>query len=359
MTRSLKKSLALLNKKLALPARVVLALLIALVILSPLEFSYAADLRPRSVSIGSPLINEVTYHEYRFTTVTSASIGSVSFEYCSNLPFYGAPCSAPAGLVVNSSSITAQSGITGLSISAPDSNANKLVLARTASVIGLTPVVIRMDNIINQSTVNQSVYIRISTHGSTDGSGTPIDFGSVVYSTASGVGVGGYVPPYLTFCVGLTVSVDCSTTDGSLMQLGELSSSSAKTSTSQFAGATNDFSGYNVYVSGGTMTAGNTVIPALTTNSPSIVGQSQFGINLASNSSPSVGASVSGIGDAAATSNYGSSNSFRYNDGEMIASSTLPTDYNRFTVSYMVNISSDQSPGIYATSFTYTAIASF
>ncbi len=232
MTRSLKKSLALLNKKLALPIRVVLALFIAIFLLSPLQSSYAADLRPRSISIGSPLVNEVTFHQYSFTTFTSSSIGSVSFEYCSNLPFYNTPCTAPAGLVVNSSSITTQTGITGLSISAPDSSANKLVLARTASVIGSTPVVIRMDNITNQSTVNQSVFVRISTHSSTDGTGTPVDFGAVVYSTASGVGVGGYVPPYLTFCVGVTVSTDCSTTTGSLMQLGELSSSTAKTSTS-------------------------------------------------------------------------------------------------------------------------------
>ncbi len=107
------------------------------------------------------------------------------------------------------------------------------------------------------------------------------------------------------------------------------------------------------------MTSGNEIIPALASNGASIVGQSQFGINLAANSNPSVGATVSGSGDATANSGYGTSNSFRYNDGEMIAASSLPTEYNRFTVSYLVNVSADQSPGIYATSFTYTAIASF
>jgi hypothetical protein len=319
----------------------------------------AANIVTRSVTIGSSVPAELTYHEFDFVTLTNASIGSLVFEYCSNLPFYGAPCTAPAGLDVDSSTLFSQSGITGFSISASETNVNKIVLTRAPSVAAPTSASYRFNNITNQNTNNQSVYVRISTHSSVDGSGAQIDEGAVVYATVDGVGVGGYVPPRLTFCVGLTVALNCSTTNGSLLNMGELSELSASTATSQFAGSTNDPSGYNVYISGGTMTAGNEIIPALTTNSSSVVGSSQFGVNLVSNSNPVVGANVSGTGSGVPVANYNSINSFRYNDGELIASSTLPTNYNRFTVAYMVNVSENQRPGIYASSFTFTAIATF
>ncbi len=201
--------------------------------------------------------------------------------------------------------------------------------------------------------------MRISTHTANNGSGSPIDLGAVVYTTSIGVGVGGYVPPFLTFCVGITVALDCSSASGSLLDLGELSSTQTKSATSQMSVSTNDPTGYNLFVSGGTMTAGNEVIPALSSSSVSSVGVSQFGINLRANSTPSVGSAVSGVGTCVPTANYNNSNVFRYNDGELVASSPITTDYNRFTVSYIVNVSEDQRPGVYASSFTYTAIASF
>jgi hypothetical protein len=260
---------------------------------------------------------------------------------------------------VSGASISSQIGITGFSISIPDTTTNKLVISRAAAVAG--PVTARyiFANVINQSTNNQTVFVRLSTHSSTDGTGSPVDNGSVVYATVEGVGVGGYVPPHLTFCVGVTVALDCTSASGSLLNLGELSETTPRAATSQFAGATNDVTGYNVYVSGGTMTSGNEIIPALSSNASSQPGTSQFGINLRSNNSPVVGADVSGSGTGAAIAAYNIINSFRYNSGELIARSTLPTEYNRFTVSYLVNVSSGQRPGIYASSFTYTAVASF
>jgi hypothetical protein len=338
---------------------VVLAFFLFSFVSQSILFANAADLRQRSITIGSSLASEVTNHEMRFTTATSGSIGSVVYEYCTNLPYFGTPCTAPAGLIVNGASIASQSGISGLSISGVHTTTNRLVLTRTPGVVGLVAYTANFSNITNQSTPNESVFVRIGTYSSTDGSGLPIDFGAVVYSTADGVGVGGYVPPFLTFCAGVTVALDCSTTAGELINMGELSTSNTNTGTSQFAGATNDLSGYSVYVSGGTMTAGNEIIPALVTNGSSNPGTSQFGINLRSNSTPSVGAEVSGGGTAVPNAGYGTSNSFRYNDGELIAQSPLPTEYNRFTVSYIVNVSEDQAPGIYASSYTYTAIASF
>lgn len=338
---------------------IVSAFLLVSIIILQYAHSSAASLFQRSVVVGSPTAGDVTTHDFKFQTATAGNVGSIVMEYCSNLPFYGVACTVPSGLVVNSASIATQTGITGLSIDVPNTTINKLTLSRSASVIGGgVNVQIILANVTNQ-TVNQTVFVRVSTHSSTDGSGTPIDFGAVVYSTVPGIGVGGYVPPHLTHCVGVFVASDCSSTAGALMNLGELSSLNPKVSTSQFATATNDPTGYNTFVSGGTMTAGNEVIPALSGNSGSTPGTSQFGINLRGNSDPLAGSDVTGSGTGFATTGYDVPNSFRYNDGERIASSSLPTEFNVYTVSYLVNVSNSQRPGIYASSYTFTAVANF
>lgn len=339
---------------------IVSAFLITACIFAQYSRSYAASLFQRSVTIGSPTAGDSTTHDFNFITATGGSVGSVVMEYCSNLPFYGVPCTTPTGLVANAVTIPTQVGITGLSMSAPDTTLNRLVLTRTSSVIAATTAVrIVVGNVTNQTTPNETVYVRVSTHNSTDGSGAPLDFGAVVYSTVPGIGVGGYVPPHLTHCVGVVVASNCSTTVGALMNLGELSSLEPRMSTSQFATATNDPTGYNTFVSGGTMTAGNEIIPALSASGASVPGTSQFGINLRGNSSPLAGSDVSGSGTGFAVTGYDVPNLFRYNNGERVASSSLPTEFNVFTVSYLVNVASDQSPGIYASSYTYTAVANF
>ena len=340
--------------------KIVSAFLIFISVFFYYAHSSAASLFQRSVVVGSPTAGDVTTHDFNFRTATNGSIGSIVFEYCSNLPFYGVPCTVPTGLIANASSIAVQTGITGLSISAPDSAANKIVVTRATGAISANTVThIMFSNITNQSTVNESVYVRISTHSSNNGSGTPIDFGAVVYSTVPGIGVGGYVPPHLTHCVGVFVAADCSSTTGALMNMGEFSTSNPRVTTSQFATATNDPTGYNTYVSGGTMTAGNEVIPALSGGSGSSPGTSQFGINLRGNSSPLGGSDRTGTGTGVVSSGYDTPNIFRYNDGERVATSSLPTEFNVFTVTYIVNVSKAQSPGIYASSYTFTAVANF
>jgi hypothetical protein len=141
--------------------------------------------------------------------------------------------------------------------------------------------------------------------------------------------------------------------------MGELSTVTAKTSTTQFALATNDYLGHVVYVTGTTMTSGNDVIPALSTQTASNPGTSQFGINLRSNSNPSAGTNVSGPGTGVPTSNYNTSNQFRFVSGDAIAQSTRSTDFDRFTVTYMTNISSSQAAGTYAATFTYIGVVQF
>ena len=170
--------------------------------------------------------------------------------------------------------------------------------------------------------------------------------------------VNGFVPPYLSFCVGITVAGDCSFASGQLLNFGELSKVSPKFLTSQFAGATNDPGGFSTSVTGVTMTSGTNTIPSLSIPQFSSPGVSQFGMNLRSNTNPAVGADPSGIGTSAISPNFANPNLFSFNN-QIVTNSTIPTDYNVFTVSYMVNISNSQSPGVYNTTLTYIAVAAF
>ena len=346
------------HDKLALLSRVVLVVLLA-----SLPFlggsADAASLQNRSVTIGSSNAGDTTTNDFRFSTATPASIGSISFEYCFNSPDFGTPCTPAPGFDSIGATLSFQSGMTSFAINVAETTSNRIVLSRVANFEAPKANQYIFDNIQNPTTPNLSVFVRMSVHTSTNGSGTPVDEGAVVFYTVDNVTVGGTVPPYLRFCAAETVSLDCGTINGNLLDLGELSENTASTTTSQFAVATNDPTGYNVFMSGGTMTSGNEVIPNLTSNSPSVIGTSQFGINLRSNSSPSSGANVAGIGSGAPSASYNTPNSFRYINGEQIAGSSLPTYPNLFTVTYLVNVSDSQKPGIYASSFTFTGIASF
>lgn len=321
---------------------------------------YADVLISRSARLGSSSPSANTFHEFTFTIPSSGTIGSIEFEYCSNSPFIDDPCTAPAGLDISSTTLANQTGLTGFSIHG-STTANKLVLTRPpAPNLAFQAALYRFNNAINNSD-NNSIYVRISTYVTDDASGAFTDGGSVVYSTTSGVAVEGFVPPYLTFCTGLEVAIDCSNTSGSFISLGELSKQSANFGTSQYSGATNDPGGFSTTLTGTTMTSGTRLISPLSNPSPSRPGVSQFGVNLRSNSSPNVGKNKSGTGinSSVVTSEYNTPNRFKFEPNQIISLSTLPTDFTRFTVSYVINVSPDQPAGIYSATLTYIAVASF
>ena len=330
---------------------------VVLVLSSYLPVS-AAYLSQRTVTVATSQINALTSHDFTFTMPTVSPLASIMFEYCTNSPLVAVPCAAPGGLDVSTATIATQAGETGFSVH-PSSTFNALILTRSAANTVVGPDHYVFNNITNPATPSITIYVRITTYPTTDATGVFTDQGSVAFSTAGGLGVGGFVPPYLTFCAAVTVAPDCSIIDGQLIGFGEFSRSATSDTTSQFAAATNDATGYNVYISGQTMTAGNLTIPALATGDISKVGVSQFGINLKANTVPSLGVDATGLGTGVPATGYDTSNIFRLVNGEKIAGSPLPTEFNRYTVSYIVNISVDQKPGFYATTMTYIATVSF
>jgi hypothetical protein len=348
--------------KYASPKKAILTLLVALTCLAFAQLAskgQALHLQSHSVQISTGLVNATANHNFQFIYPSTSNVGSVVFQYCDGGALLSLPCNAPAGLDLSSTTLVSQTGNIGFSIDNANSTSNKIVLTR-ASVPGLNVLsTYDFTNITNPSTANATTYVRISTYPTTDGTGPDNDDGAVAFVTVNPFEVGAFVPPFLDVCVGITVANDCSSTVGDSLDLGVLSSNATKFGTSQFAAGTNSFTGYNIYTLGTTMTSGNNVIPAINPASNSKIGTSQFGLNLRANTTPALGQDPQGTGTGVPLAGYNTPNSFKFQNGEAIASSSLSTDYSKMTASYIVNINSAQSPGVYSTTITYLGVAQF
>lgn len=313
----------------------------------------------RSITLSTAVPSAIANHLFNFSLPSSASIGSIVFEYCANSPLIYYACVPPPGLNVNAAVLASQSGNTGFSVDTADTTSNVIVLSRGTAAGNLSPSSYLFTNITNPSMPGQSVFVRIWTHASSDGSGPKIDGGASAFAVQSIFSVGAYVPPFLKLCVGISVAPDCSVMTGDSIDLGTLSSNRVSLGQSQFATATNDPSGYSVYSLGTTMTSGNNTIPAITSAAPSFAGTGQFGFNLRANLQPAVGQDPVGLGTGLPSAGYNIPNKFMFINGDKITSSPQPSDYNRMTVSYIVNVPLNQAPGIYSTTITYVATAQF
>lgn len=319
---------------------------------------YAADIANRSIAISTPLASNPVAHTFRFDLAQTSTVGSIEFLYCSNGPIVGDPCTPPAGFDVSTAIIGSQSGITGFAVSGV-SSPNSLVISRAPAAQVPVSAQYVFNNFSNPSTTNAPVYVRIMLYDNIDATGAMTDFGSVVFMINGGFSIDAYVPPYLTMCIGKTVALNCSNSSGAYIDLGIMGPTVTKFDTSQFSIATNDYTGFVAYVMGNTMTAGNIIIPRLTTPSQSTVGVSQFGINLRDNGNPDVGSEPFGLGSGAPAANYNTPNQYMFESGNILASSPISTDFTRMTVSYIVNVNDLQNPGRYNTTLTYLGVAQF
>ncbi len=320
--------------------------------------AYAADIANRTIIISSPLASAVIDHTFQFDLTQSVNVGSIEFEYCSNSPLVGTPCTAPTGFDASAAVLSSQAGITGFAISGV-STANRIVLSRAPAAEVPVAMQYVFTTITNPSVGNQPVYVRISMFDNVDATGVRTDSGGVVYYVNGGFTIGAYVPPYLTMCIGKSVALNCANSTGAYIDLGILAPDTTRYDTSQYSVATNDYNGYVAYVLGNTMTAGNIIIPRLIAPTTSQVGISQFGINLRDNSNPDFGNDPFGPGTGAPAANYNTPNLFMFNSGDVISSSPISTNFTRLTVSYIVNVDSNQQPGRYNTTLTYLGTAQF
>jgi hypothetical protein len=284
------------------------------------------------------------------------------FTYCTTA---SGTCTAPTNLDTSGATIGAQSGATGFTIFAGGTNANEISITRTAaSLAPSTAVSYTFSNVKNPTTTNTSFYVRITDYTGTDAATGATDTGIVAGSTATQITLTGVMDESLVFCVGTSITgQNCGTVAGSSINFGTFSSTATSSGTSVMAASTNGASGYVITTNGTTLTcsacSGSPTIAALAAATASSIGSPQFGSNLVANTTPSVGAAVSGSGTGTPFSGYNTANSFKFSTGDTVASVNTASNANTFTVSYIVNVPATQAAGTYTSTLTYIATATF
>lgn len=324
---------------------------LAIIYLQALSTQFGA----RSVTLSDDTVSMAATYRLSFVTQAAGTMGSIDIQFCSNDPFPGAPCDAPVGLDASHATIGAQVGAIGFFVTR-SSAANEIILTRPPQNAAAALNSYDLQNIVNPSATG-SYYIRVQTYASTDISGSATGYGGLAFAIAAPLSVRAEVPPYLLFCAAVTIAGDdCNTTSGNYVDFGELGSTVTRQTTTQLLAATNAGSGYNIQVDGTTLTSGNDVIPALSSD-VSRRGVSQFGLNLQANTTPAVGAAVSGSGSVMPA--YDQANFFRFNSGDQLAGTPGPATPGKYTVSYIVNVAPGQPPGVYVSTLTYIAVGNF
>jgi hypothetical protein len=319
----------------------------------------AAELQNRSLTLSTVIPGATATDQFTFDYASTSPVGSLLFEYCDD-PLEADPCNAPPGLNVSNATLQDQTGETGFSVLS--TTTNSIALTRSPSeATGGEMSDYTFSGAVNPTGAPTEFYARIYTYSSTGAQGPITDFGAVAVDTIEpGVSINTTVPPILDFCVGQTITGDdCSTTSGSVVDLGNLTPNSASSGTSQMVVGTNAQFGIVITANGTTMTSGNNDIPSLPTPTVSAPGNSQFGFNLRANTNPQVGQDPDGPGVANPTANYDIPNKFVFNPGDVVATSPAVTDLRKFTVSYIANVSPGQSAGVYTATVTYICTASF
>lgn len=300
----------------------------------------------------------VAAYELDFVTQGAAAVGSIRISFCANSPLVGTSCTPPAGIDTTAVRLAEQTGMTDFTV-AGSQPPHEVLLTRNPAGASGGHNVYRLEGIKNPSAV-ESFYARIQTYASAGGSGAMTDYGGIALATANGVTISTVVPPYMLFCTGIKIAAyDCATAAGTDINFGELSAQTTRAASMQLLLSTNADNGYNIHVAGTTLTSGTNVIAALSSPNPSRTGVSQFGINLRANRTPAVGQDVHGPGAGVPASGYDRPDMFTFNSGDVIASSPQEDDLRLYTVSAITNIAAGQPAGIYVSTLTFVATASF
>lgn len=145
--------------------------------------------------------------------------------------------------------------------------------------------------------------------------------------------------------------------------LGALSPSATQSGTSTFSVLNYTSYGYQVLLIGNTPSNGSHNLTAMS-GASSTTGTEQFGINLAANTSPSVGSAPSQQPDAtfgfgSAASGYNTANSFKFHAGDTIAQATKSSGVTNYTISYVANISTTTPGGSYQSNLTLVCVGTY
>lgn len=343
-------------------SRVMLVFMLTVFPFLQAPFANADTITNRKITLSSSVGN-ASGVTYTLTSdalpTTSTAVKSVGVQFCTSLTI---ACSTPSGFLSSSSTLAAQpSGLgAGSGWTVNTSTAGELRIVNASNSTNPSgSVSVQWNNVHNPTATNTTFYAKITTYSDSTWT-TAIDTSGVALSTSEQIQVTMDVAEALTFCTGTSITgQNCGTISGSTVNLGNGSTTATASGTSVLAASTNSAHGYAITVNGSTLTSGSNTITALSSNTASSIGTSQFGLNLVSNSTPSVGSNASGSGTAAAATNYNTADLYRFVSGDTIATAAGPTNANAFTVSYIANISGLTQPGHYVTNLHYDATANF
>ncbi len=334
---------------------------VLLLLAGPLRVSQVsgANLATRELHTATNIAGATTTYKITMSGQSAGAVGSVRLQLCVEDPFPGEPCTGPSGLDFLGATLDTQTGMTGFSIH-PSTTANELILTRVpaASVPGTVTFV--LSGVANPDTAG-SYFGRLETFATDDATGARHDGSGLAFSILPAqVSVQTVVPPYLLFCVGNTITAfDCSSAAGSYIDFGNFSTTKTATGQTKFIVATNAGFGYTIRVLGTTLTSGTNTITGLASQDVSRIGVSQFGLNLRANATPPTGSNVQGAGTGTVAAGYSTPNFYKFVPGDVLVSSTSPDYFRLFTVSYIVNVDSQQAAGVYVSTLQYVALATF
>ncbi len=343
----------------------ILTLVISIIPLVNATMVNAAPIMGRSVTLSNS-VGDASNVTYTLNTTialptTGTAVKSAEIKFCTTPT--GA-CTKPAGFANAASTLASQP--TGLGAAAGwtvnTATDGSLRIVNAANATNPTGNVAIIWNGVHNPTANNTTFYGIITTFSDSSWITSIDTGSVALSTSAQIQVALTVNETLTFCTGTSITGEnCGTIAGSLVNLGNASTTSTATGTSVMAASTNGNNGYTITVNGTTLTSGSNTITAIAAGGTSAIGAKQFGINIynGANTTPVVGAARTGTGTGAASANYGTLNNFRFATGETVASVAGPTNANTFTIGYIANIDGITPAGAYTTNLTYIATANY
>ena len=334
-------------------------LLIAASVIGLMPLSTYATFQPRTVTLTNTAVSAVTSHKFDITALTTGSVGSIKFLYCTTA---SGTCTTPTGLSTTSATLSAQGGAIGFTIVNTTQGA-PYISRGAASIASGTAITYTLGNVTNPSTTNLSFFIRVTSFAAINATGSPVDFGVTATSTATQVTVNAQVDEILTFCV--YTGVNCAAA-GSTVDLGVLTPSSTGVGVSYMDAGTNAGSGFAVQYNGPTLTSGGNTISAVgNTAAASTVGLAQFGINATgANAAPAVTGSQTPTGVApigVPSSNYNTADQYAYlaSTPTTLANSTSGANTTKYSVSYIANINSSQAAGAYTSTITYICTATF
>lgn len=343
------------------PAPVLCLLTVALLLvvgLLHLGTSYGDQLPNRSIMFSKAIPGASDEFTVQFQLPAAEVLGSIQMEFCSEGPLIGTPCTPPAGFKLSTGTLSNQTGETGFSVNAASTD-NVLLLSRPPQLSTATNLTYTMSGVIDPGATG-TYFTRLQTFASNNGTGSSTDYGGLAFAISNLVSVSATVPPYLYFCLGISITnTDCTTATGDYINFGDFTPIAASTAETQMVAGTNGDTGYGITVNGTTLTSGINIIPAIPAQDVSRPGTSQFGLNLVANSDPTVGENPSGSGSGTPTVAYNVPDRYQFVSGDIVASTPAPDLPRKYTTSYVTNIVKSQAAGIYVSTLTYIATAGF